>query len=178
MIAPFAEGFAYDRWANLEWTRKLHVLEEAELAVRSLAATNGRDPDVGPLPVSPALRVMAHIGFAHRVWLERVGVSAPELDVSGEKKLRAAAVGEALSMAESAWKPVLVRSSDEVIAYQNLRGEPQARKLGEIISHVLNHGTYHRGQVRQMIADLGVSDFPDTDYLYFVMARDAGRLPS
>jgi uncharacterized damage-inducible protein DinB len=44
-----------------------------------------------------------------------------------------------------------------------------------MVRHVVNHGTYHRGQVAAMLRQLGYSP-PPTDYLVFFdeLARPSG----
>ena len=36
--------------------------------------------------------------------------------------------------------------------------------FGEIVQHVLNHSTYHRGQLRGLAQAEGREDFPETDF--------------
>lgn len=43
----------------------------------------------------------------------------------------------------------------------------------ETIRHVLNHGTYHRGQVAALLRTAG-QDFPDTDLLFWVVEQATG----
>jgi uncharacterized damage-inducible protein DinB len=44
---------------------------------------------------------------------------------------------------------------ERVIEYRSLRGEPQRSAIWEMVQHVVNHGTYHRGQVTTMLRQLG-----------------------
>ena len=57
-------------------------------------------------------------------------------------------------------------------SYMNVKGEPWTYTLSEILVHVANHGTYHRGQLTHLLRDLGMSA-PSTDYLDFVVAQRA-----
>ena len=43
----------------------------------------------------------------------------------------------------------------------------------EVLRHVVNHGTYHRGQVAALLKLHGV-DFPETDYISWKNGRNAG----
>lgn len=43
---------------------------------------------------------------------------------------------------------------DEGIAYRNTKGQPFAYPLRQILRHVVNHSTYHRGQVTTMLRQL------------------------
>lgn len=56
------------------------------------------------------------------------------------------------------------------LAYVNLKGERWTYVLGDVLAHVVNHGTYHRGQLTHLLRDLGLSA-PSTDFLLFVEER-------
>jgi uncharacterized damage-inducible protein DinB len=56
------------------------------------------------------------------------------------------------------------------LTYMNFQGEPWTYPLWEMIAHVLNHQSYHRGQVATLLRMLGVQP-PHVDFL---VARDKG----
>jgi uncharacterized damage-inducible protein DinB len=56
---------------------------------------------------------------------------------------------------------------DETLSYVNLKGEPKAFPWFDIFVHVVNHGTYHRGQLSHLLRDLGMTP-PSTDYILFI----------
>lgn len=68
------------------------------------------------------------------------------------------------------WKKSLNDLSEEslqnVIAYTNFRGELWKYPLSQILQHVVNHSTYHRGQVTTILRMLGANPSM-TDYLYY-----------
>ncbi|MCW3088046.1 MAG: hypothetical protein JWQ78_1432, partial [Sediminibacterium sp.] len=37
----------------------------------------------------------------------------------------------------------------------------------EILLHLFNHGTYHRGQLVTLLRQVGVEEIPRTDYIEF-----------
>lgn len=43
-------------------------------------------------------------------------------------------------------------------------------KVLDLIQHVMNHGTYHRGHLRGLAEAEGLKDFPETDYARFVLS--------
>jgi len=59
------------------------------------------------------------------------------------------------------------RDLSSVLRYNRLNGEPQQKSLAQIVLHVCNHGTYHRGQLRSLCEELGITGWPDTDIIYF-----------
>lgn len=58
------------------------------------------------------------------------------------------------------------------LSYVNMKGERWTYQLAEVLQHVVNHGTYHRGQLTHLLRDLG-STAPSTDYLIFIQERAA-----
>ena len=60
---------------------------------------------------------------------------------------------------------------DRVVSYQTLKGDPFSDPLAKLIRHVVNHATYHRGQVVTMLRQLGIEP-PHTDLIIYY--RQAG----
>lgn len=55
--------------------------------------------------------------------------------------------------------------------YQNMKGESSTKNFGEMLSHIFNHQTHHRGQVSTLLMQAGV-DIGVTDYLIDVCSID------
>jgi len=53
------------------------------------------------------------------------------------------------------------------ITYENLAGVPWTYSLRHMLQHIVNHSTYHRGQVAAMLRQLGAVP-PPTDLLVFM----------
>jgi uncharacterized damage-inducible protein DinB len=100
-----------------------------------------------------------HLYQADSVWLDRL-----EERVSG--KLEDYQAPGCMWELRDAWVEVHKRmvafanslgegDVNRVIPYKNLAGQPFETPIWEIILHVVNHGTYHRGQITSMIRQLG-----------------------
>ena len=59
-----------------------------------------------------------------------------------------------------------------LIDYKSFAGEPFTNTLGQIVQHVVNHGTYHRGQVATMLRQLGAQAI-SSDLICFYRERDS-----
>jgi uncharacterized damage-inducible protein DinB len=57
-----------------------------------------------------------------------------------------------------------------VVEHRTTEGVLQAQPLGEMLHHVVNHGTYHRGQVTSMLRQLGANGNA-TDWILFYRER-------
>ncbi len=61
---------------------------------------------------------------------------------------------------------------DRVIEHKTTSGVPQAAPLSQMLQHLVNHGTYHRGQVATMLRQLDAKPIA-TDLIFFYRERAA-----
>jgi uncharacterized damage-inducible protein DinB len=62
---------------------------------------------------------------------------------------------------------------DKVITYHSIKGEPFQNTITQIIAHVMNHGTFHRGQLITMLRESGHTDLASTDMITWF--RETGK---
>jgi uncharacterized damage-inducible protein DinB len=58
------------------------------------------------------------------------------------------------------------RDLDETIFYENSRADSYSNTIGEILFHISNHFSHHRGQLAQIMRKAGMAP-PITDYIYY-----------
>jgi uncharacterized damage-inducible protein DinB len=56
--------------------------------------------------------------------------------------------------------------------YRLLSGTPASSTLQQIVLHLVNHATYHRGQVATMLRQVGAQPAQSTDLIQFCRERD------
>jgi uncharacterized damage-inducible protein DinB len=56
---------------------------------------------------------------------------------------------------------------NQIITYFNTKGQPFESTLADIITHWINHGTYHRGQCISMLHQLGQTEVGSTDFITY-----------
>ena len=157
--------FNYNRWANAKALEFAATLTEEELNRR----LGGSFPSV--------LGTLGHLYAAEWVWLERLkGVSPPGLP-SAQEVPTLRVLKEKWSAVEAGQKAFVegltnVRM-DEKVRYRNVKGEAWNYVLGDLLVHIVNHSTYHRGQVATMFRQLGKQP-ASTDYLLFLDAGGSG----
>lgn len=55
--------------------------------------------------------------------------------------------------------------------YTNLRDEPCDDTYEETLYHIVNHGTYHRGQLILMLREVGITSLPGTDLIHYLRTQ-------
>ena len=139
-----ARLFSYDDWANREEVARLGAI------------------DTPPR----ALRILAHIVGTEWLWLARLRQSEPRLAVWPELTLdQCLAEIDAL---RDAWNGYLHEGVfDTRIDYMNSKGEHWSNVADDILTHVILHGAYHRGQIATIVREGG--DEPAyTDYIHCI----------
>ena len=64
---------------------------------------------------------------------------------------------------------------EHVFEYRNNKREQVKMPIWQMVLHVFNHGTYHRGQLVNMLRQLGVEKIPQTDFSVWVRSKGGSR---
>jgi uncharacterized damage-inducible protein DinB len=146
-VSDCLRQFAYDEWAN----------QEALSALRSAGAD------------ARSLTLLAHIVAAERLWLERIKQQPQTSPVWPNTSLENCAAG--IREIGRLWREYLGESTEEDLAenitYKNSKGEPWTSTVADILTHVLMHSAYHRGQVASHMRAQGKTP-AYTDFIHAV----------
>ncbi|MBN9522574.1 DinB family protein [bacterium] len=111
----------------------------------------------------------AHIAAARRRWLTRLGQLSGTMPPTFPD-IALADLPAYIDETEAAWVAYLARLDDAELAREFEWVTPDGKRLRWTVEGVLTqtfgHACYHRGQVVQLVAELG-GKAVDTDYLYF-----------
>jgi uncharacterized damage-inducible protein DinB len=88
------------------------------------------------------------------------GVGDPTARVEEDGRI----IGYVQDLTESAF--------EEILDYRTLNGTPQRQRRREILAHLFNHETHHRGQAHAILTVLGVNEPDSLDLL--IMLREQG----
>ncbi len=100
---------------------------------------------------------LAHIFGADRIWLDRVS-GRPRNKFMEDHERDLGVLREHWPRIHHEWRQWLSSYMGDLnvpIAYSDLKGNPFTSTPIEIILHVVNHGTHHRGQVSGFLRALG-----------------------
>ncbi len=153
-----ARHFEYSLWASLK------VLEASEkLPLDTLEKERGNS-------FGGILATLTHIFLADRVWFKRF---------TGDPYFAFAQPGDAFDLPKlkTEWPKVMneftawIRAQEdskfeEKLFWRNIKGEDKEELMYKILLHIVNHGTYHRGQVITMIKQAG-GEVVSTDLVYY-----------
>jgi uncharacterized damage-inducible protein DinB len=148
VVATLSRQFAYDAWAN----------QEVVKAIRSAEGDNAR-----------SLQLMSHILAAERVWFDRLKQQPQSVPVWPEANL-ARCESEAESLART-WLEYLETVSDDsisnTVSYKNTKGEDWQSTVLDVLTHVVMHSAYHRGQIASHMRASGQTP-AYTDYIHAI----------
>lgn len=158
--------YAYTRWANLLFLEAASHLTPEELD-RDLKSS------------FPSVRTtLVHLLGAEWVWLERWLGRSPTTFPDAAFLTDVASIRarwDALWADEEGFLATL-GDADLVrpLTYRTMAGHEFTQPLGEVLRHVVNHGTYHRGQLTTLLRQLG-HGAPSTDLVtYYRQRPEAG----
>lgn len=146
----FLDLFEYNNWAN---DRIINRLQEINCQFKD------QDP----------FKLFSHIISTQETWLERVkGTKSYNIflwDVFSIQEL------EILSMKNHKdWvkfiNKLVEKKITSICKYKNSNGKQQESSYQDIFQHVINHSTYHRGQINQIFRMNGIEPVV-TDFIYY-----------
>jgi len=154
----------YNRWANRRLYAAAAALDEERYR---------RDVGVYFKSVHGTLN---HLLATDRIWMHRLqgtGELPQSLSVILFEDLESLRIARTLEDERIAG---FVASLDEatldcVWEYRTLNGTPQRQPVREILAHLFNHQTHHRGHAHAALTRLGVAEPPALDLL--IMQREA-----
>jgi uncharacterized damage-inducible protein DinB len=144
----FIEYFQFNDWAN-------------DRVIESLKAIQNPPPK--------CVSIISHIISAQDVWLERIsGNHNWNIEVWEPYSIYECSV---LSLQSSEGWIKFIRKSrekdfDNLICYKNTKGNEYETPVREIMAHVLNHSSYHRGQINQVLKENNFSPV-SIDYIFY-----------
>lgn len=113
-----------------------------------------------------SLTTLQHIYLVEVVWFDRVSGNEEAQIAQYVAPGTIAELLAALREIHAKWLAWSMDTEDfEVtIPHRNQKGEPFQMPAWQIVLHVVNHGSYHRGQVAAMLRAAGFAP-PDTDLI-------------
>jgi uncharacterized damage-inducible protein DinB len=102
---------------------------------------------------------LAHVMGGEWIWLERWKGVSPERLPDESEFANVVALRDRWTVIEDHRRLWLLELPEEdaaaIVRYRSTEGVPYEAPLWQLVQHVANHSTYHRGQVSTMLRQLG-----------------------
>ncbi len=155
-LGKYAE---YNTWANAQFVKLIKDLKKADLDKEQVSS------------FSSIRKTVYHIWDAQHIWMMRLYGETPLGGVSknwkgsdedGIEFLHKSSIPLAQFVHDLSERDIKVS-----ITYTNLEGKEFTNALSDVLMHIFNHSTFHRGQLVTMLRNVGVKDIPSTDYITY-----------
>lgn len=158
-ITEIRELYAFNRWANQRVLESLASLSAEEFS-RDMKSSH------------PSVReTLLHIMASEWIWLSRWLGTSPTAMPQEWRSFGLPQIVTAWEELYRAQQSFLEKLSDadldRVIDYRNLKGEPHSNPLWQLLRHMVNHSSYHRGQITTMLRQLGHTPVATDLVLYY-----------
>src|SRR5690554_2025913 len=111
-----------------------------------------------------AQRLFSHIVGAHHVWNHRVREIKPGWGVWELVSIEKLREVEIANLKDSL-QILAEQDLASPVSYQNSKGLAFESKIIDILFHIINHSTYHRGQIARVVRENGFEPLV-TDYIF------------
>ena len=177
--APFRDTdgvkqlYEYHAWSNRRVLSHLGTLPEgvAEQEVHSVFPT--------------VMAVLRHLCQVDELWLDVMRGAPIERTMERMGHIRAVLAAADLGQLAGQFNDVSSRyraflaetDPDGLVVAVHPTGGRLETTVAELVRHVCNHGTYHRGNITAMLRQMGHAGVP-TDYVLFLMERRPAEPPA
>jgi len=136
LLEHLRRQFTYDVWANRE----------------VLGALNA-----STVSISRPRQLLAHMLSAERLWLERIQKNHQTLPVWPDFSLDQceAQISDLAFLWDEYLNQISSPTLSEKVSYQNSKGEGWTSIVQDILTHILLHSAYHRGQIASQMRNNG-----------------------
>ena len=149
----------YDLWANQQ------ILD----VVLSLTEAQQKQEIQSSFPTIH--KTCSHMWDANRIWWQRLQYDENIMGPTVNGNYTINEIVDNLLQQNRLWIDWINNASDAdldaILHYKNMKGDPFSQPIREILLHLSNHNTYHRGQLVTMLRQVGIEKIPQTDYILY-----------
>ena len=162
MLSAYAlqDMLAYSAWASRR-------LVDAAAQLPSDQLTH----DFGTADKS-VLGTLVHVFAADRIWFRRVEGHGPA-KLIGDEDYQLSVLQNDWPQLQEKWREWAAGLTDEAAAadlfYHDTRGNQWHQPIWQVVIHVVNHGTHHRGQAQGFLRSMGIAPPPIDMTVYYRM---------
>jgi uncharacterized damage-inducible protein DinB len=111
-----------------------------------------------------SINLFSHILNAHHIWNARIQMAKPAFDVW---QIHPISLFASIIQSNEDDSNILLKTDDldRLFYYKNSKGQQFERTVKDVLFHVINHSTYHRGQIAADFRSSHLEPVP-TDYIH------------
>lgn len=120
----------------------------------------------------PSIRLtVKHMFDAESIWWMRLHNDSSPYPWADDYHSNFTELLEESRLVSNRWRNYIEASSEESLEqkFKYIRNQQEFEsKIADMLLHIFNHGTYHRGQLVTLMRQIGLTSIPATDYIAFV----------
>ena len=147
---------AYNLWANHRMTDAVLQLPE-EMQQQKIISS------------FPSIELtLLHLMNVESIWWQRMKL-VENIHIIEASSFTVTQISQKILDASTQWKEWVDKSTtaafEHEFVYRNSKKEQFKQPVFQMLLHLFNHQTYHRGQIVTMLKQLGVYKIPPTDFI-------------
>ena len=157
-VADVRDLCSFDNWATARLLTGVSSLSEQQFSTEVRSSF-------------PSLRdTVAHIIAEDGIWLRRCmgenPLSTPAWAQNASPSVLAKAFAEVQQDRVVFFAGLTDARLAEHVDFVSLEGQPRRQRIADMLVHIVNHSTYHRGQATTLLRQAGVVP-PETDFVVY-----------
>ena len=154
---------AYNLWANKTLIHSISELSDAQINHQITSSF-------------PSLyKTLLHMLDTESVWFQRLKLAEQPVAPSTINVLSYTGITNQLLETSAIWNDWMKKATEmsvtHVFEYRNTKKEAFKQPVYQVVLHLINHQSYHRGQLVTMLRQLGIDKIPPTDFIVFMRKK-------
>ncbi len=159
----FEQYAAYNLWANQRMMDVVNNLTDDQLKKEIISSFNS------------IYETVLHLWSAENVWWQRVKLMEQQTWQASVFKGSVLELTYNLIVQSKQWKDWVDLATEAALEhefiYKNSKKDQYKQPVSEMLHHLFNHQSYHRGQLITMFRQVGISQLPNTDLISFLRKK-------
>ena len=147
----FKELLEYSHFYNLEIIKKFN------------------DGDLHFMVPDRAIELLSHVLNAQKIWNERLMGNSDNVEVWKSHEAEGLENIENQNF-ETTLQILEEEDLERIVSFRNTKGESYQNSVKDIIFHIVNHSTYHRGQIATEFRNQGIDPIV-SDFVYYKLDK-------
>lgn len=159
----FEQYAAYNLWANQRITEVINNLTDDKINMEIESSFNS------------IYKTLSHLRDVESIWWQRMKLVEQQEWPGKTFTGSVMELSQHLIAQSKQWKEWVDNATEAALQhefiYRNTKKDQFKQPVNEVLLHLFNHQTYHRGQLITMLRQAGVTAIPNTDLISFMRKK-------